>query len=134
MSTPQGKSYFRGYDALLFGAAAAWNLVGGAILLVNPEWQLTRLGIHDRQAIWAVRSLGSSAIAWGLGYLLIAIDSDRFHQFIWLGLISKTIFALVTAWGLAEGALKGSALVPGAIDLILALLFAERLLARRRAE
>jgi hypothetical protein len=128
MSTPQGKKFLVSYDRILFGGAAAWNLVGGLTLLIRPESQLSRLAITDHQAIWVVRSLASSAIAWGLGYLLIAIDSERFRQFIWLGLISKTLFALISAWGFAEGGLTGSAILPGGVDLVLALLFAERLM------
>ena len=116
------------YDRILFGIAAAWNLIGGFVLLINPESQLSRLAITDQRAIWIVRSLASSAIAWGLGYLLIAIDSVRFYQFIWLGLISKTLFALINIWGFADGAIRGTAVYPGAVDLVLALLFAERLL------
>jgi hypothetical protein len=130
MSTSQGKKFLRGYDGILFGSAAAWNLIGGLVLLVNPESQLTRLAITDHRAVWIVRSLASSAIAWGIGYLLIAIDSERFRQFIWLGLISKTLFALISAWGVADGALTGNAILPGAVDLVFALLFAERLLKR----
>ena len=128
MSTVEGKKYFGVYDRILFGGAAAWNLIGAVVLLSNPESQLSRLAITDQRAIWIVRSLASSAIAWGIGYLLIAIDSVRFYQFIWLGLISKTLFALISAWGFAEGAITGTAVFPGAIDLVLALLFAERLM------
>ena len=128
MSTQEGKRFLIGYDRILFGSAAVWNLAGGIVLLVNPASQLTRLAITDHQAFWVVRSLGSSAISWGIAYLLIAIDSTRFRQFIWLGLISKTIFALITAWGVSAGALTGNAIVPGAVDLVFALLFAERVL------
>ena len=130
MSTPQGKKIFKIYDRILFGGAAAWNLIGGLTLLINPESQLSRLAITDQRAIWVVRSLASSALAWGLGYLLIAVDSERFRQFIWLGLISKTLFALISAWGVAEGAITGNAILPGAVDLVLALLFAERLVGK----
>ncbi len=131
MSTVQGKNYFLNYDRLLFGGASAWNLIGAAVLLIDPQLQLARLGIADPQAKWLARSLASSAMAWGIGYLLIAIDSQRFRQFIWLGLISKTLFALISLWGFVDGAVTGVASLPGVVDLILAALFAERLRTRK---
>lgn len=131
MSIEQGKKNFLSYDRLLFGVAAAWNLIGAAVLLMDPQSQLARLRIVDPQAKWLVRSLASSATAWGIGYLLIAIDSNRFRQFIWLGIISKTLFALMTFWAVREGVLTGTGALPGGVDLVLALLFAERLVRSR---
>ncbi|MEP7272542.1 MAG: hypothetical protein ABI882_13645 [Acidobacteriota bacterium] len=124
----QGKNYFT-YDRALFGAAAAWNLIGAAVLLIQPESQLGRLGIADPRAIWLARSLASSAMAWGIGYLLIALNPPRFRQFIWLGAISKTLFALISLWGFLAGGMDIG--TPAIVDSILAVLFAERLVASR---
>jgi hypothetical protein len=123
----QGKRYFFTYDRLLFGFAGIWNLTAASMLLIAPQSQLERLRIAEPNARWLVRSLASSAAAWGLGYLLIAIDTRRFRDFIWLGVISKTLFALISFWAALEGAPFIASTFPGLIDLILAGLFVERL-------
>ncbi len=123
----QGKSYFFTYDRLLFGFAAVWNLTAAGVLLIAPESHLARLQIEDPNAKWLARSLASSAAAWGLGYLLIAIDAKRFRDLIWLGMISKTLFAMISFWAALKGAPVMAFALPGLVDLILAVLFAERL-------
>ena len=127
MRAVEGKSYFFVmYERLLFGVAALWNLVAAAVLFINPEFHLARLGIGEPNARWLARSLASSAAAWGIGYLLVAIDARRFRNFIWLGAISKTLFALVSILGLAAGEMTIAGALPGLVDLVFAALFVER--------
>ena len=113
------------YERILFGIAGLWNLIGACLLVFAPEMQLSRLGIDDPQAKWLARMLASSATTWGIAYLLIAWDAQRFHDLIWLGTISKILFAVITAAGFFTGALSLAAFAPGLIDLVFALLFAE---------
>jgi len=128
MTAVEGKSYFLVvYERLLFGIAALWNLGGAAVLLINPEFHLARLGIVDPNARWLARSLASSAAAWGIGYLLVAIDARRFRSFIWLGAISKTLFALVSVFGLLAGQTPLAGAFPGLVDILFAVLFLERI-------
>ena len=128
MNAVEGKSYFSvRYERLLFGIAALWNLAAAAVLFINPEFHLARLGIVDPNAQWLARSLASSAAAWGIGYLLVAIDARRFRNFIWLGAISKTLFALVSVLGLSVGQMTISGALPGLVDLVFAALFIERI-------
>lgn len=116
---------------MLFGVAAAWNLIGGAVLVFNPELHLERFAVRDTAAIWLVRSLASSATSWGIAYLLIAIDSRRFRSLIWLGAVSKLLFAAILIWGWLAGEIKDSAAFPGAVDLLFGILFLERAMKMR---
>src|SRR6188474_426633 len=128
MSAVEGKSYFVVmYERLLFGIAALWNLGAAAVLLISPEFHLARLGIVDPNARWLARSLASSAAAWGIGYLLVAIDARRFRSFVWLGAISKTLFALVSIFGLLASQTPLAGAFPGLVDLVFATLFVERI-------
>ena len=113
------------YDRLLFGLAATWNLGAAAMLLFNPDFLLGRLNIGDQAARLLARSFVSSVATWGVGYALIAIDRDRFRDFAWLGLISKTIFFFIYAFAFLGGRLSFPAFVPALVDLVFALLFAE---------
>ncbi len=113
------------YDRILFGVAAAWNLGAAAMLLFNPDFLLVRLNIGDPAAQLLARSFVSSVATWGIGYALIAIDRNRFRDFAWLGLISKTIFFFIYAVAFFGGRLSFPAFIPAIVDLIFALLFAE---------
>lgn len=115
----------RNYDRILFGVAAAWNLGAAAMLLFNPDFLLGRLNIGDPAARLLARSFVSSVATWGIGYALIAIDRNRFRDFAWLGLISKTIFFFIYAAAFFGGRLSFPAFVPAIVDLFFALLFAE---------
>lgn len=113
------------YERMLFGIAGAWNLIGAGVLLFAPEIQLSRLGIDDLRARWLARMLASSATTWGVAYLLIAFDAQRFRDLIWLGAVSKILFAVITAVGFLSGAFSLAAFAPGIVDLVFAVLFAE---------
>src|SRR5262245_14068478 len=114
-----------GYDRILFGVAAAWNLGAAAMLTLNPDFLLARLGINDAGARLLARSFASSVTTWGIGYALIAFDRKRFRDFAWLGAVSKTIFFTVYAWAFFGGQISFAAFIPALVDLIFAVLFAE---------
>ena len=114
-----------GYDRILFSAAAAWNLGAAAMLILNPDFLLARLGINDASARLLARSFASSVTTWGIGYALIAFDRKRFRDFAWLGVISKTIFFAVYARAFFGGQISFAAFIPALVDLIFAVLFAE---------
>ena len=116
------------YDRVLFGTAAAWNLGAALMLLVNPDFLLGRLGIRDEAARLLAQSFASSVGTWGIGYGLIALDSRRFRDFAWLGVISKTIFFLIYAVAFMTNRIGGPAMVPAVADLVFAALFLEFLL------
>lgn len=113
------------YERIMFGIAGVWNLIGAGVLLFAPEVQLSRLGIDDLRARWLARMLASSATTWGVAYLLIAFDAQRFRDLIWLGAVSKILFAVITAVGFLTGAISLAAFAPGIVDLVFAALFAE---------
>jgi hypothetical protein len=116
------------YYQALFALSAAWNLGVAAVLLLKPEVMLARLKINDPAARLLVRSFVSSVATWGIGYALIAMDQQRFRDFAWLGVISKTIFFAVYAHAFFKGRIPFQAFVPAIVDLVLAALFAEFLL------
>jgi hypothetical protein len=113
------------YDRILFGLAAAWNLGAAAMLLFNPDLLLAGLNIGDPAARLLARSFVSSVATWGVGYALVAIDRDRFRDFAWLGVISKTIFFLVYAKAFFGSQISFTAFTPALLDLVFAGLFAE---------
>lgn len=116
------------YDRLLFVIAAVLNLGGAAMLIFKPDFLLARLAIQDSAARLLAQSFASSVTTWGIGYALIAFDQQRFRDFAWLGVISKTLFFLIYLVALLRGRLSFAAFVPALADLVLALLFLEFLL------
>lgn len=113
------------YIQLLFSAAALFNLASAALLLFFPQLLLARLGIADPAAAVLARSLASSAMTWGIGYALVAVNAQRYRPFALLGAISKTIFALVYAVAWLRGLISFTAFIPALIELIFAALFIE---------
>lgn len=113
------------YDRILFAVAAAWNLGAAAMLIFNPDFLLTRLGVSDPAARLLARSFTSSVATWGIGYALIAVDRKRFRDFAWLGAISKTIFFAIYATAFFGGRISFAAFLPAAVDLVFAILFVE---------
>ncbi len=118
----------KAYDRLLFGVASLWNLGAALMLLVNPDFLLGRLSIHDDAARLLAQSFASSVGTWGIGYGLIAINAKRFRDFAWLGVLSKTIFFLIYAAAFLTDRIGGPAMAPAVIDLVFAALFLEFLL------
>lgn len=114
-----------GYDRLLFGLAAVWNLTAAITLLLRPETMLTRLRIADPAAAMIVRSFFSSVATWGIAYAMIAIDPLRFRDFAWLGVLSKLLFFTIYAIYFGQGRLNRQAFLPALLDLFLAVLFIE---------
>jgi hypothetical protein len=122
------------YGRALFTIAAVWNLGGAAMLIFNPDFLLTRLEINDSAARLLAQSFASSVSTWGVGYALIAFDQQRFRDFAWLGVISKTLFFLIYFVALLNGRLSSTAFVPALVDLVFAILFLEFLLRTKRAK
>ena len=123
--------YYTIYYQALFAVAAIWNLAAAAMLLFQPDFLLDRLGVKDTAARLLARSFASSVSTWGIAYALIAFDQDRFRDFAWLGVLSKTIFFLIYFAALKNGRLKFAAFLPALVDLILAALFLEFLVRTR---
>ena len=71
------------------------------------------------------RSFASSVATWGVGYALIAFDQQRFRDFAWLGVISKTLFFVIYAEAFFRGRISLKAFTPAIVDLIFAILFVE---------
>ncbi len=113
------------YSQALFAVAAILNLAAAAMLLFNPDFLLGRLGIQDTAARLLARSFASSVTTWGIAYALIAFDQERFRDFAWLGVLSKTIFFLIYFVALLKRRLTFAAFIPALVDLVLALLFLE---------
>ena len=113
------------YDKALFIIAAAFNLGTAAVLIFRPDIILVRLGISDPAAKLLARSLASSVTVWGIAYALVAINPNRFREFVRLGIFSKTLFFVIYAVAFFGGEITFNAFVPAVIDLILAILFME---------
>jgi hypothetical protein len=122
------------YGRVLFTIAATWNLAGAAMLIFNPDFLLVRLEINDSAARLLAQSFASSVSTWGIGYALIAFDQQRFRDFAWLGVISKTLFFLIYFVALLNGRLSSAAFVPAVADLLFAMLFLEFLLRAKQTK
>lgn len=122
------------YGRVLFAIAAVWNLAGAAMLIFNPDFLLTRLEINDSAARLLAQSFASSVSTWGIGYALIAFNQQRFRDFAWLGVISKTLFFLIYFVALLNGRLSFAAFIPALADVVLALLFLEFLLRTKQTK
>lgn len=117
----------KAYDKALFLVAAAFNLSTAAVLLLRPDIILARLNIADPSAKLLARSMASSVTAWGLAYLLVVFNPQRFREFVRLGVFSKTLFFVIYAFAFFGGQISLSAFAPAIFDLVLAGLFAEYL-------
>jgi len=122
------------YYRLLFAFAAFWNLAAAMMLIFNPDFLLAQLGIKDTAARLLARSFASSVTTWGIGYALIAINRERFRNFAWLGVFSKSIYFTIYAVAYSASQITFSAFTPAILDLVFAGLFAEFLLRTSRKD
>ena len=73
-----------------FYAAAAYNLLWGAAVVINPGPLLHLAGMRDRGAIPLAQVIGMMVGVYAYGYYLLARAPDRYAALIWIGLAGKT--------------------------------------------
>jgi hypothetical protein len=120
------------YGRILFAVAALWNIFSAGLLFTRPDLLLAAIGVNQPEAQTLARSLGSSALTWGIAYALVALGGRRFRILGWLGALSKALFAAVYIGALFRGNLSLFAAYPALIELGLALLFVSYLWQTRK--
>lgn len=95
---------FRGYRSWFY-AAAAYNLLWGAAVVLYPRGLLKFADIADPAATPLAQVIGMMVGVYAYGYYLLARDPQRYAAFIWIGLAGKTVGPIGLAYNLWAGGL-----------------------------
>ena len=95
---------FRAYRAWFY-AAAAYNVLWGAAVVVYPGALLRLAGVADPRAVPLAGVIGMMVGVYGYGYYLLARDPQRYAAFIWIGLAGKTFGPIGFLYSAATGTL-----------------------------
>jgi hypothetical protein len=84
-------------------AAAAYNLLWGATVVLLPEWTLRMAGIGESShpAIW--QCVGMIVGVYGVGYAVAAFDPLRHWPIVLVGLLGKVCGPIGFVWHAVEG-------------------------------
>jgi len=74
-----------------FYAAAAYNLLWGAVVCAFPSWCIELLGIGGFVSAPFLQVLGMMVGVYAYGYWLLARDPVRYCGFVWIGLLGKVL-------------------------------------------
>ena len=95
---------FRGYRRWFF-AAAAYNLLWGALVLLYPRLLLDAAAISDPRAVPFSQVIGMMVGVYAFGYYLLARAPQRYAGLIWIGLAGKTFGPIGFVYSAATGGL-----------------------------
>ena len=87
-------------------AAAAYNLVFGAVAVLAPSWMLTTLGAAPGEGVLAPRlwaCIGMIVGVYGVGYAIAARDPARHWPIVFVGLLGKVLGPI----GFVDAAMRG---------------------------
>jgi hypothetical protein len=121
---------------VLLPIAAAWNILGGTMALLDPARHLSRMYYQAFQlsepfAEFFFRCTWINVIAWGVGYLLAAFIPTARTPILAAGGIGKIAYFLACAALFRSGVGKPAILATGVCDVLFAAAFAWILLGRR---
>ena len=91
-----------------FYAAAIYNLVWGALVVVFPAAFLRVSGMAGVTALPLVQVIGMMVGVYAYGYYLLARDPARYARLIWIGLAGKTFGPVGFFYSAATGSLPWS--------------------------
>jgi small multidrug resistance pump len=91
-----------------FYAAAIYNLVWGAAVVLFPATLLDLAGMNVPGALPLVQVMGMMVGVYAYGYYLLAREPRRYARFIWIALAGKTLGPLGFVYSAATGALPWS--------------------------
>ncbi len=95
---------FRAYRPWFY-AAAAYNLLWGAAVVIYPRGLLGLAGVSDPRAVPLAQVIGMMVGVYAYGYYLLARAPQRYAAFIWIGLAGKTLGPVGFLYSAATGAL-----------------------------
>lgn len=88
-----------------FWAAAVYNVAWGMIVSVFPDLPFQVAGMEPLNHRPIMQCVAMMVGVYGLGYYYLARDPVRYANFIWIGLIGKTLGPAGFVFGLATGTL-----------------------------
>lgn len=92
-----------------FYAAAIYNALWGAAVVLVPKYLSSLVGLHLAADILPlVQVIGMMVGVYAIGYYLLARDPRRYCGFIWVGLAGKTFGPIGFAYSAASGLLPWS--------------------------
>lgn len=86
-----------------FYAAALYNLIWGAVIVLFPTSLFDLIGMPRPTYLGIWQSVGMMVGVYAIGYWLIARDPRRYAALVWVGLLGKTFGPI----GFVFTALKG---------------------------
>jgi len=115
-----------------FAVAGLFNLLGGAIGLLDVGAGFERQGLPPPVYPFAFQILLGAVMILGIGYLMVAWNPARHRGIVWIGLLTKLDGFAFTTWAIWDGQLPRSAWwQPVVNDLVWAIGFAAFLIATR---
>jgi hypothetical protein len=125
-----------GWQRVVLLVAAAWNLVGGTLALLDPAQQFAQLFngalvMSDPIQLFFYRCTWINVMAWGLAYLIAAFPSASRVPVLLAGGIGKLFYFVACLSLFYVGAGTAALLGAGLVDLILAVLFLVAVFTRR---
>jgi hypothetical protein len=121
------------YYRRLFLAAAVWNILAAATLLLLSVNQTFRneVGFPPSPDAIASQLLGSCLFAFGLGYYWLSRDLSKNRDLVTLGVIGKPLVFVVFFWHAIARDIPPRMVVPSIVDLLFGVLFLEFLVRTR---
>ena len=98
---------FRAYRPWFY-AAAAYNVLWGAAVVLFPQPFLEIAAVADARAAPLAQVIGMMVGVYAFGYYLLARAPQRYSGLIWIALAGKTFGPVGFLYSLASGALPWS--------------------------
>ena len=94
----------RGYRKWFY-AASVYNLVWGTVAGLFPSLPFALLGMPPSNYPALMQCIGMIVGVYAIGYLMVAIDPDRFGPFVFIGLAGKVLGPIGFVWAASRGEL-----------------------------
>lgn len=94
----------------LFRAAAAYNTIVGAGVVLFPQMFFTMFGLPEINHSYVMSGLGMFVGIYGLGFYIISRDPRQNHSFALLGLLGKSFGVIGWAYYTINGTIPLTAL------------------------
>lgn len=88
-----------------FYAAAIYNLVWGGLVSIFPGQYFDLIGMERPTFLPIWSGVGMMVMVYGLGYYYIARDPERYGNFVWIGLLGKTLGPIGGGLAILQGQL-----------------------------
>jgi hypothetical protein len=109
----------------MFFVAAAWNVLGGVLILLLTDWVFSTEGLRPPSPPLYYQAWVALFMTFGLGYYFVSREPDRNRPVVVLGIVGKLAFAAVFLYHFfaAPGQVPRLFLIPVVGDLAFVVLF-----------